>query len=373
MNNGVENNQNVPTMTPIANGVPSTSVPVDTTSAVATTETPTFVVPSVVDTASQTPVMQGVNDANPVSDGTLSVTSPVDASSTVLPNTELPSISIEEEDDGKKKKKKKEKKNKKEKEATEEVQEDVAPKEKKSIIPVILLFVIFLLGAYIYYLNTSNQRTLAELNYKCTPVNESKEEINLDVNSTLVQDLYSKVYTSIREDVAQPEWNDTMRLYLAFRQISEHEMYDSNCNMFSAGRMEPYTCEVSVNFIPKAFRTSTLALEWKKLYGENTPMPLINVKLENSCIGGYEYIPERDEYVQGYCKQPTATSFRATKTLKEALSSRNTIILVEEVKYAGNEKMELPSYLKSGTYYYTFRLDMNYNYVLISKKLDEKY
>ena len=164
-----------------------------------------------------------------------------------------------------------------------------------------------------------------------------------------------------------------MKLYLAFRQIPDYQMYDSNCNLFSNGRMEPYTCEVSTNFIPKAFKKETLEAEWKKLYGESTPMPLINVKLENSCIGGYEWIPERDEYVQGYCKQNTATSYRVTKKLKKATTSRNTIILVEEVTYAGNEKLDLPVYLKSGTYYYTFRLDMNYNYVLLAKTYDEKY
>ena len=35
--------------------------------------------------------------------------------------------------------------------------------------------------------------------------------------------------------------------------------------------------------------------------------------------------------------------------------------------------MELPSYLKNGKYYYTFRLDMNYNFVLVSKTYEDKY
>ena len=35
--------------------------------------------------------------------------------------------------------------------------------------------------------------------------------------------------------------------------------------------------------------------------------------------------------------------------------------------------MDLPDYLKSGDYLYTFRLDMNYNYVLVSKIYDDKY
>ena len=248
------------------------------------------------------------------------------------------------------------------------------PKNKKRVTLVgFLIFLLVGLGIYTFTIKSYSDRTIDELSYQCSPRKELKEEIALDLDSTLVQDLYKKVSTSIREDLAQPEWNDTMKLYLAFRQIPDYKLYDSNCNLFDMGKMEPYTCEVSVNFIPKAFHTSTLELEWKKLFGERTPMPHINIKLDNSCIGGYEYISERDEYVQGYCKQNTATSYKVTKTLKEAVSSNNMIVLTEEVKYAGNEKMELPNYLKSGTYYYTFRLDMNYNYVLIRKTFDQKY
>ena len=35
--------------------------------------------------------------------------------------------------------------------------------------------------------------------------------------------------------------------------------------------------------------------------------------------------------------------------------------------------VELPESLKSGNYFYTFRLDMNYNYVLVSKVYEDKY
>ena len=233
------------------------------------------------------------------------------------------------------------------------------PKKKKSILPTLLFLIIVGLGVFTYYTKTTSDRMIKELQYKCSPITESKEEIALDINSTLVQDLYSKVKTSMREDYAQPEWDDTMKIYLAFRQMPDHEMYDSHCNMFSRGN--------------KAFRPDSLRLQWKKLFGENTPMPLINIKLRNSCIGGFEYIPERDEYVEGFCKEPAANSFKVTKKLEEAVSSNNTIILKEEVEYRANEKMPLPSYLVSGTYYYTFKLDMNYNYILISKKYDQKY
>ena len=65
--------------------------------------------------------------------------------------------------------------------------------------------------------------------------------------------------------------------------------------------------------------------------------------------------------------------FKAEKTLVSATSTGNTIILTEEVKYKAGENLDLPNYLKSGTYRYTFRLDKNYNYVLISKTHETQY
>lgn len=392
MNNGVENNQNIameqPVLTPVGDANTATTVPtqvvsdepsiISTDAVLTTPSTPAIEIGPTIDPLTGTATTPVATETTPITPAAPVMVSPTDVVTTVSPTVEttpqptemeLPSMkvdaSIEEE------KKKKKKKKEKEKKVKEKPEKEVKP--RKSSFPTILFFIIVLMGVYIYYSYNNYQTSLSELKYKCSPVNETREEIPLDVNSTLVQDLYSKVATSIREDVAQPEWNDKMKIYLAFRQLKEKDMYDSNCNMFSAGRMEPYTCEESVNFKPKAFLTSKLLLEWKKLYGEETPMPLINIKLENACIGGYEYIKERDEYVQGYCKQNTATSYRVKKTLTEAISSRNTIVLVEEVQYAGNEKLDLPSYLKSGTYYYTFRLDMNYNYVLLAKTYNEKY
>lgn len=247
------------------------------------------------------------------------------------------------------------------------------PKKKINILPILIVLVIALIG-YIVYSSNAHKNQLASLSYNCTPITSSKEDKSLDLDSTLVKDLYSKVKTTIREDIAQPEFNDNMRLYLAYRQILDTDKYDSNCNMFDKNKMEPYTCEVSTNFKPKAFKEETLVQEIKKLYGENTSIPLANVRLgDHSCIGGYQYIQARGEFVEGYCSSSNATSFKVTKTLKEATSNRNTIILTEEVKYHENESMNLPDSLKSGLYYYTFRLDMNYNYVLVSKTYKTKY
>lgn len=247
-------------------------------------------------------------------------------------------------------------------------------KKKKNGRVVFLLFLIILgLSAYIYYSSKNYNAVIKRIQYECSPVSSSKTEKDLDLNSTLVKNLYSKVSTNIREDLAQPLFNDQMKIYLAYRQILEKDKYDSNCNLFSATAMEPYVCVESTNFIPKAFKEETLRQEIKILFGENTNISLQNIQLGSSCIAGYQYIPDRGEFVQGYCNQQSATSYKVTKTLKEAKSTGATIVLTEEVKYHGNEKMTLPDFLKSGIYKYTFRLDMNYNYVFVDKIYEERY
>jgi hypothetical protein len=243
---------------------------------------------------------------------------------------------------------------------------------KTPFLKILLILAVIVLGGYIYYTSMLYHKTIDELNNKCTPYQQYAEETTLDLDSILVKNLYQKVYTNIREDVAQTEWNNEMKLYLAFRQMGETEKYESNCNMFKDTNMEPYVCEDTNSYTPLAFHQDSLILEYKKLFGENDTFYLENIKLKYGCIGGYEYIPERQEYVQGRCTQPTTTNFKVTKTLKEAIAKRNTIILVEEVKYRKGEAQDLPDYLKSGTYYYTFKLDMNYNFILLSKTYEER-
>ena len=245
--------------------------------------------------------------------------------------------------------------------------------KKKINFSIILLILLLALGFYTIYSSNSYKQAIATLNYNCTPITASREEVKLDLNSTLVKELYGRVVTNIREDLAEIEFNDSMKLYLAYRQIPDSEKYDSNCNLFNSQTMEPFKCEESLQFVPKAFKEDTLRQKLKELFGEKTQINLANVQLGSACIGGYQYIPDRGEFVQGYCSQTADTSYKVTKNLTEAVSNRNTITLVEEVKYHENEKMPLPARLKSGIYRYVFRLDMNYNYVLISKTYEEKY
>lgn len=244
--------------------------------------------------------------------------------------------------------------------------------KKSKVTPVLFIIVLILIG-YILYSSLNNKSLVRNLTYNCTPIRSASDEKKLDLDSTIVKDLYSKVYTNVREDVAQPEWNDAMKLYLAYRQLTDSKKYDSNCNLFNQQAMNSYTCVVSTSFVPKAFKQSDLELEWKKLFGEKTPITFSNIKLDYDCIGGYQYIADREEYVQGYCESNKAISVKATKKLVEATSNGNTIILKEEVNYSQTGNGDVPEYLKNGTYYYTFRLDMNYNYVLVSKTYQSKY
>lgn len=252
-------------------------------------------------------------------------------------------------------------------------------KQKKSkqnfsigIIRFLIIIIIFLVIGLIASTKYMNQK-LQQVKYDCTPIGPTQKEKELDVQSTLVKSLYNKVVTNIYEDIAEPFLNDQMKLYLAYRQILEKEKYDSHCNQFSPTAMEPYTCTISKDFVPKAFKEETLIQKIKELYGENITLPLKNIQLGRTCIVGYQYIESRGEFVEGTCREQPTTSFSVTKSLKKAISTRNTIQLIEEVKYYTKGGKDLPVELKSGTYRYTFRLDMNYNYVLIDKSYEEQY
>lgn len=245
----------------------------------------------------------------------------------------------------------------------------VKPKKKKNKGIKFLLFVILLLIGAIVFLWKYHEQEIALMVEKCTPVSTTSESKKLDLNSTIVQDLYSKVYTNIREDLGQSELNDELKLYLAYRQIPISSFYDSNCNLFTNAGIEPFVCEESASFTPKAFKKETLQLEVKKLFGEDVNIPDQNIQLGNSCAGGYQYIAERGEYVQGLCKTNAANMYRVDKKLIGATSRESVVVLKESVKYYGSEGVGLPDRLASGVYEYTFKLDVNYNYVYVSKAL----
>ncbi len=246
------------------------------------------------------------------------------------------------------------------------------PKKKRNIFSVFLILVIIGLGLYLAYSKILYEKNIQEVKNRCSPVSTSGEVKKLDLNSTIVVDLYNKVKTNIREDVASTELNDSMKLYLASRQISDNLIYDSNCNLFSDTAMRPFICEENTTFSPRAFKAENLMVEVKKLFGEETTIPHQNIQLDRSCIGGFQYIKERGEYVEGHCKNIPTTSYRVEKKLIDATSTNDTIVLKEEVKYFGAEQLNVPENLKSGTYLYTFQLDPNYNYVYKSKTLEVK-
>lgn len=243
--------------------------------------------------------------------------------------------------------------------------------KKKNRLARFFFVIILILIGYIVYTQYTNKLQIEKLNYECTPVSTTKGEKELELDSTIVQDLYNKVSTNIREDLSSTTLDDSMKLYLAFRQIPNKKIYESNCNLFSKTAMEPYTCVENSTFTPTAFKEETLQTELKTLFGENTNITNANIRLGNGCIGGYQYIAERGEYVSGYCQNENSTQYTVSKKLIRATSNQSTITLKEEVKYYGAEKLELPENLRSGIYAYTFRLDTNYNYVYISKTFEE--
>ena len=145
----------------------------------------------------------------------------------------------------------------------------VKEKKPKNKLAGLLFFIIILLIAACAGLWFFHQQQMNIMRVKCTPVSTSGETKELDLDSTIVKDLYGKISTNIREDVGSVELNDELKLYLALRQIANSDLYDSNCNKFSVTSMEPFTCEKTASFTPKAFKEDILMIEVKKLFGED--------------------------------------------------------------------------------------------------------
>ena len=252
---------------------------------------------------------------------------------------------------------------------TEQIQEK--PKKKKNVIARLFFLIILALGAYIAFQNYLYNQYKNSLTARCTPVSTLKEAKELDLNSTIVQDLYQKVKTSIREDLAEVGFTKEMKLYLAYRQIPQASFFKSTCTGFDPSLMVPYTCDIN-NFEPLVFKKEDLKIEYEKLFGETPNFEYGNIQIGKSCIGGFEYVESRGEYVQGTCKESTTTTYKAKKELVKATSKQSTIFLREEVKYSSNGGESLPEHLKSGNYVYVFKLDKNYNYNFVRKYLEEE-
>ena len=238
-------------------------------------------------------------------------------------------------------------------------------KSHKSILFILLLLLI--IGGLGYYIYTDYQK---DLKNKCSPlVTEDNKQNNLKLDSTIVQDLYQKVKTNINEDIASNTLDDSMKLYLAFRQIPSYEQYSSNCNLFNSGSMQYITCDGSAGFVPRAFKEAILQREIKKLFGEDADIPNNNIQLGSSCFGGYQYIAERGEYVEGQCNNTINSLYKVDKKLISAYAYNDTVVLKEKVRYYGAEDVNIDR-LKNGVYVYTFKLDNNYNYIYVSKEIE---
>ena len=217
---------------------------------------------------------------------------------------------------------------------------------------------------YIDYKNSQGQG-------QCSPlISSDNTERTLDLNSSIVQELYAKVKTSVREDLAYNTFDDTLKIYLAYRQIPHSEMYAYNCNLFNESSMSNFTCTKAVNFTPMAFSEETLAKEIKKLFGESVSIPNQNIVLGNSCFGGYQYIAERGEYVEGYCGQVPTTTYNVDKELISASVQGDMITLREKVRYYSAQGIATER-LKNGIYVHSFKLDNHYHYAYVSRAIEE--
>ena len=259
--------------------------------------------------------------------------------------------------------------------ATEEKKEEVTteptPKKMRLTITPFLLAIIIGLIIGIIYVNNDKNNTIEQLRQENIVIDTDDKEVDLDINSTIVKDLYTKVATTVKEDLADPYLDEDMKRYLALRQVSSYNKYDSNCNLFNQSSMFNIICNEKTEK-PTAFKEENLQLELKKLFGEGTQIPNANIQLGRQCVGEYQYIAERGEYVKGQCTKNNAITFRVDKKITRATKINDEIYIEEEVRYISGEKGEIPESLKDGIYTHRFKLDTNFNYAYISKEYRPK-
>lgn len=243
-------------------------------------------------------------------------------------------------------------------------------KKSKSGIVIILLFIIILgLAGGCYYFYDKNNQTIDYYKNYYSPVT-ADEMTKLDLDSTIVKDLYATFGTTVEEDFFAKDYSsNTMKLYIALKNVNVRDYLNSNCNMYDNTKLQHFTC--SGSFTPKAIDEDVIKLKLKQLYGDNNNIELTDVQLANSCYGGYQYISGRKQFVQGKCVGDVECLVQAEKELISATSTKNGVELREKVRYYSTN-ITVPDYLKSGIYIYKFRLDNNYNYVLMSKELSEE-
>ena len=81
----------------------------------------------------------------------------------------------------------------------------------------------------------------------------------------------------------------------------------------------------------QAEKLKKVMLELKRMFGDNIIINHDDIQLSASCLGGFQYIPERGEYVEGECSSYPTTSFKVEKELIRAESTEKEIILYEMV------------------------------------------
>lgn len=242
-------------------------------------------------------------------------------------------------------------------------------KKVRSAGTIFLLLVIACLFGACYLFKQETDNTLNYYQNEYSPVEEGEEK-QLDLDSTLVQMLYNRVKTTALEDLANPEFDDNLKRYLAYRNLSTDEFYHSTCNLFKSSNIKFFDCD-DKEFVPNAFKQESLMIKYKEIFGEEHLIEHSSVQLGYTCLGGYAYVPKRKEYVQGKCSKTDQELISVEKSLDSASSTENIIKINEKVRYYQVGGNKIPDTLKNGMYTYTFRLDKNYNYIFVSKELTD--
>ena len=122
----------------------------------------------------------------------------------------------------------------------------VYKKVSNKATPLLLIVILLLAGACFYWYKTdASRRDYYENHY--SPIN-SGDTIELELDSPLVTQLYTMVRTTATEDFGNPNFDNNLKRYLAYRNLSHNSFYESNCNLFD-NSMVNFACFEDDSFI----------------------------------------------------------------------------------------------------------------------------
>lgn len=272
---------------------------------------------------------------------------------------------------------------------------NVEKKNNSVGVIVILVVLVILLGGYIVFDNfiKNNSDNITEESSK-KESNNSMEEVNLDINSNLVQFLYAKVSNPSTSNSCNAEWffndvsNESKNLTVA--SMTEKQKMNLVGLNLNSSKEQNIECDNSIPDTSNYYMSVCYAYKdkyvsqtgyskkyvetvYKSLFGENAVMTNESIITPDSI---YIYNNSKDMYIKylsesGSLIGTTCGPISYKLELEKAVKKDNSVLLYEK-RTETNQEYEnngtvVPAGTKTSVNIYTFKLDNDGIYRFVSK------